>query len=286
MTILDETGTIIAVNQAWKDFAAANETSSFANSFEGMNYLTVCDTAIGEGAEQAADFADGIRAVMQGHREDFALEYPCHSPGEQRWFIGRVTRFLGDGPIRVVIAHENITSRKQVENELSSLYNATSFLFKSDSLFNLGYQVVQAILTEFQHADCGLLLKAKLSDEIIRLTRGGIYQVSANTPLSITGLGVVPEALRTGKIVYSPDTTTDARYMASDPRTRSELVIPLKTTTGILGVLDLQSMEIDAFSLRDQRILSAFAERAAAAIETMQLYEEINQRAGELEWRV
>jgi PAS domain S-box-containing protein len=62
--------------------------------------------------------AAGIRAVMTGQKTEFHLEYPCHSPQQQRWFIGRATRFTGAGPVRVVMAHENITERKQAETEL------------------------------------------------------------------------------------------------------------------------------------------------------------------------
>jgi PAS domain S-box-containing protein len=62
--------------------------------------------------------AGGIRAVMHGRQVEFVLEYPCHSPEERRWFVMRVTRFPGEGPVRVVIAHENITARKKVEEEL------------------------------------------------------------------------------------------------------------------------------------------------------------------------
>jgi PAS domain S-box-containing protein len=286
IAILDETGTIIAVNQAWKNFAADNEASGLSTTFESVNYLTVCDEAIGPDAEVATVFAAGVRAVMHRDRKDFSLEYPCHSPNEQRWFSGRVTRFSGDGSVRVVITHENITERKQIENELRSLYDATSFLFKSDTLMNLGYQVVQAVITAFEHVHCALLLKEKMSGEIIRFTRSGVYEVSTKTPLAVDGHGLVPEAFRTGKTIYSPDVEADQLYLANDPRSRSELVIPLQTASGTLGVLDLQSMKLDAFSERDQRILSAFAERAAAAIETMQLYEEINRHAAELEWRV
>ena len=46
------------------------------------------------------------------------MEYPCHGPHEERWFVVRVTPFPGDGPRRVVIAHENITRRKELEREV------------------------------------------------------------------------------------------------------------------------------------------------------------------------
>ena len=116
VAILDESGTVVFVNRAWREFAEANDADS--NVAEGANYLRVCDSATGAEAEQAAAFAEGIRAVLSGRQEEFALEYPCHSPTEQRWFVGRVTRFLDGGPPRAVVAHENVTERKRAEEEL------------------------------------------------------------------------------------------------------------------------------------------------------------------------
>ena len=124
IAILDDGGVIIAVNAAWNRFARHN---SFLGSDFGVgsNYLSLCDAAAGECAAEAPAVANGIRAVISGQCEDFQMEYPCHSPDEQRWFIVRVTRFHGGGTVRVVIAHENITSRKRAEEELE---RKTAFL--------------------------------------------------------------------------------------------------------------------------------------------------------------
>src|SRR5918994_4667409 len=116
IVILDESGTITFVNKTWREFAVSN--NAVGNVAEGANYLRVCDAATGKQAEYAAAFAEGVRLVLSNQREEFTLEYPCHSPTEQRWFIGRVTRFPADGHPRAVIAHENITERKQAEEAL------------------------------------------------------------------------------------------------------------------------------------------------------------------------
>ena len=81
----------------------------------------VCEQSRGECAEEAPAVARGIRAVMAGETEEFRLEYPCHSPREKRWFIVRVTRFGAEGARRIVIAHENITERKQAEDKMAEL---------------------------------------------------------------------------------------------------------------------------------------------------------------------
>ena len=126
--VLNEAGTIIAVNQAWKEFAVANRRADsdavpseppVGDGFGvGVDYLAVCDRAVGPDASEAAEFAAGIRGVLCGEREQFSEEYACHSPTEQRWFIGRITRFLSNGLPRILIEHINISERKRAEEAL------------------------------------------------------------------------------------------------------------------------------------------------------------------------
>jgi PAS domain-containing protein len=116
IAILDESGVIVFVNESWRAFAASN--GAVGNVAEGANYLRVCESMVGKQSVDAAAFAKGIRSVLSDQREEFALEYPCHSPTDKRWFIGRVTRFPDDGPSLAVVAHENITERKQAEEAL------------------------------------------------------------------------------------------------------------------------------------------------------------------------
>jgi PAS domain S-box-containing protein len=119
IAIVDETGVIITVNKPWRDYAAANPPIR-TNSCEGANYFQACTNLTEDSAEGAAEFAEGMRAVLAGKLESFETEYPCHSPHERRWFAGRVTRFAGKGPVRLVVAHEDITERKRAEEVLQA----------------------------------------------------------------------------------------------------------------------------------------------------------------------
>ena len=116
VAVLDEAGTIVAANRAWKAFAQANGGDPRTVS-EGADYLGACEAATGPNAEGAAEFAAGIREVLAGRKERFELEYPCHSPTERRWFVARVSRLPEAGPSRAVVAHEDITDRRRREEE-------------------------------------------------------------------------------------------------------------------------------------------------------------------------
>jgi PAS domain S-box-containing protein len=117
VAILDENGVIIATNRSWNDFARTNG-GVLEHLGRGANYLDVCDSVSGECANEASRVADGIRAVLRGETNGAIVEYACHSPGEQRWFFCRITRFSSGGPKRVVVAHENVTLVKMAQEQL------------------------------------------------------------------------------------------------------------------------------------------------------------------------
>lgn len=113
--VLDKYGTIVAVNRAWREFYQNNAgASSNCISVIDSNYLAVCDCTTDESSEQATQMAAGIRSVMKGDVDIFEMEYPCHSDNEERWFNARVTPFK-DSNEYIVVAHEDITDRKQAE---------------------------------------------------------------------------------------------------------------------------------------------------------------------------
>jgi two-component system sensor kinase FixL len=116
VAIVDGTGSIVAVNAAWRRFAASNgmADSSFG---VGSNYLTVCDAANGDCRSTARRVGEGIRRVLAGEQHEFREEYDCSSPAHDRWFQVRVTGFVAElrpeAERLAVIVHENITETKR-----------------------------------------------------------------------------------------------------------------------------------------------------------------------------
>lgn len=142
IAILNSSGEIIAVNEAWRRFAG-NNSSSMANDGVGMNYLRVCDLAAGQCSAEASTTGQAIRKIINGDIETYYEEYPCHSPIEARWFSLNITRFEMNQAIHVVVAHENITRRKRVEVELEQAKNAAEAAnqAKSDFFTNMSHEL-------------------------------------------------------------------------------------------------------------------------------------------------
>lgn len=120
IALLDSQGRIISANETWRQFAGANLLLDLEDG-AGFNYLEVCDSASGDNATEAKQAAAGIRSVLTGAVKNFSLEYPCHSPTEQRWFLMTVTPLTDDPLNGAVVMHLNITDRIQSEARLLHL---------------------------------------------------------------------------------------------------------------------------------------------------------------------
>lgn len=118
VAILDETGQIIETNRAWQEFGSTNGIT-VEPSCVGLNYLDTCDRAAKEGHSEPAVIAGGIRQVLSGEIEEFFINYPCHSPTEERWYALRVVRFRDPDANKVILSHENITPLMQAHRNLA-----------------------------------------------------------------------------------------------------------------------------------------------------------------------
>ncbi len=126
--VIDETGTIVAVNRSWRYFSRSR-TNPLTDDGVGMNYLKVCERAARQGCDDAAAFAVGVQRVLAGVLDSFSLEYALEESLEDGsdasgfcgWYIARVARFSGHTLRGVVVAHENVTSLKLAQAELRAL---------------------------------------------------------------------------------------------------------------------------------------------------------------------
>ena len=109
------------------------------------------------------------------------------------------------------------------------------------------------------------------------------YGDTVTVPRVKIGQGIVGYAALHKVPVNVPDVSADPRYIKVVDDARSELVIPLLLHERCVGVFDLESPELDAFSKSDVDILTLLASQAAVAIENARLYEKIRSNEVRLE---
>ncbi|HZU12002.1 MAG TPA: GAF domain-containing protein, partial [Chloroflexota bacterium] len=97
------------------------------------------------------------------------------------------------------------------------------------------------------------------------------------------GRGVTGRVYQSGQPLLVRDTSQDPEFIAGDVvDVRSELAMPLKRGDQVIGVLDVERAEVDAFSGDDLNLLSLFASQAAIAIENARLFAAQERRVTEL----
>ena len=97
------------------------------------------------------------------------------------------------------------------------------------------------------------------------------------------GRGVVGYAAQAKDAVLVSDVSKDSRYIAVNPETRSELVVPLIYQEKVIGVLDLEHTRRGYFTEDHKRTLTTLAAQIAIAIANARLYEEIGKQEQRLE---
>jgi len=119
IAVLNSSGVITLINAAWRRFATENGDPTLAHSGPGVNYLEVCRDLSTAPDPTAGTAQRGVREVLEGRCKHFSLEYPCHSPTEERWFVMHVTAVGGEQP-GAVVSHINITSWRSQINPTKS----------------------------------------------------------------------------------------------------------------------------------------------------------------------
>jgi phosphoserine phosphatase RsbU/P len=96
------------------------------------------------------------------------------------------------------------------------------------------------------------------------------------------GRGITGAAAETRQPVRVADVSVDSRYINAHDSVRSELAVPILLKGKCIGVLDIQSRELDYFTRDQQNILTLLAGRLAGAIDNARLFEGARRQADTL----
>src|SRR5689334_1288346 len=108
-----------------------------------------------------------------------------------------------------------------------------------------------------------------------RAIRG--YEISFELvePRIRRGEGFIGRVAESGKPIISADVRKDPRYFQARDRTRSEMLAPIVSNDKVIGVFDLESDQIDAYTPDDLELLQMLTAQVAIIIEKVRLLDEV-----------
>jgi predicted DNA binding protein len=291
VAIINSTGEIVYTNQSWQQFARDNGFEG-PSAMLGENYLSVCDGSTGA---DAAEAGRGIRTVLDGDRDEFSLEYPCHGPEARRWFVMRAIRFRHDGHRFALLLHLNITERKL--SELDAERQNTQ-LRTVNSINVLIREIIQSLLEvetrgELEEIVCERLAESTHYEAAWIASTGGQHRtMSVRTSAGVddtlsddvetlgmdeverTGVHSALSAQRPEVVRATGDTAGAVQSLALDEGYRSYVAVPIHYRDARYGVLVVHSKLEQAFSEWERAAFEVLGEtlgHASNAIENRRL---------------
>ena len=282
IAVLDETGTIVFTNRTWEEFSGVE-----AGAMEGVNYFATTDP---DADAYAARAVDGLEAVIEGDRELFTMEYPCHTADEKQWFLMRVAPLPAADRGSAVVAHVDITQRKLAE--LAAERRSEQLAAERENLQHLVDRVdglVRAALGDVMTADSRADVQQRICDRLAAVDsyqfawvatfdiRDESLEPAATSTATDGGFSVplsddgpIATAARTGEIQVE-STGLDDRHarLAAAPIT-SLAAVPIVAGESLYGVLTVYADENGVFDPRERTVLGVIGTALSSAIDAIE----------------
>jgi GAF domain-containing protein len=210
---------------------------------------------------------------------------------ESRWerqFDHRETRLCQTIANQAAIAVENAwlyeEERRRVA-QLKAIGEVGRQVASTLDLDKILHQVVNSLVDVFAYYCANILLVDTDAREIVlRASDGRTGRIYEGYRLKIGEQGIAGWVAQAGEPLLVNDVTKDIRYHLVEELsdTRSELTVPIKAKGEVIGVLDVQSTQLNAFDQVDLFTLSTLADQVSVAIENAQLYKQTQHRLSEV----
>ncbi len=285
--VVEETGRILAVNAAWTTFAL-NNGGDPVSSGEGTNYFQNSSTTNCDRLDADA-LVNGIQDVLAGRRNSVSCGYSCHSPAAPHWFCAHISRFVGPGPPRAVVVHEDVTLRTQAETRSArvlQLYGALSETNNCIARSTTRQELLQNVCDIAVELGNFKVVSVRLIDPVTHLLhtaahRGDDLGYFSSTRISMLpddpdGDGPIAVALRARRATVVQDFTeeTDSRPAIAHAALvgiRSYASLPLIIDGQVIGAFTLYAELPHVFEPQLSSLLEALASNLSIGLKNLDL---------------
>jgi PAS domain S-box-containing protein len=184
---------------------------------------------------------------------------------------------LGRIAHQAAIAIENAQLYKKATErmkEATALHRVSGTLMRTLNLEQLLENILKVLQRSFGYSHCAILLADEEGEKLHpEAARGYLRDTVRKLEFKIGQEGIAGWVAANRMPLNVPDVTQDNRYVEGVKGIESEIAVPILIGEKVVGVLDVQSTEVNAFDEADLRTLSSIAAQAAIAIERARLYE-------------
>lgn len=183
---------------------------------------------------------------------------------------------------------EQVRTNQRRAKQFQTIADVARYVANIQNLENLFGTVTQLVSEQLGYYHVGIFLNDEANHYTILSaanSEGGKQMLARNHRLKIGETGIVGNVAYSGTTRVALDTGEDAIFFNNPdlPETRSEMAAALKISNQVIGVLDIQSKEANAFSREDSEVFTALADQISIAIENVRLLESTQKSIGESE---
>lgn len=242
--------------------------------------------------EEKQSFLAKLAEVFSSGRtyNDEEIEFQ-RKDGAVRFMVTRLYPLIdhSGNPELCIVANTDITNRRQYQEtlkrefeELRVLHNVAIACAEAKNEDELIDQVTEIIGKTVFPDNFGILFVDE-AQKIIYRHRSYREQFSEAVDVMQLDEGICGKVIRLGCAMRVDDVSLEPAYFEVDPRTRSELCVPMKTGDRIIGVVNAESARLQGFDENDERLLTILAGQLAGTIERLRVEMAERQRVQELQ---
>jgi signal transduction histidine kinase/ActR/RegA family two-component response regulator len=167
--------------------------------------------------------------------------------------------------------------------QLTILYEIGKTLSSTLDLDELLKKALELLREQWGYALCSIYLLDRAKDELyMRQVIGRDLDEVKERRFKVGGDGIIGWVAKIGELLYVPDVSKDPRYITGSTERKSEAAFPLKVKDQVIGVLNIESNELNGFDEEDLKVLSSFASQVSIFIENAQLFADLKKALQEL----
>ncbi|MDO9303516.1 MAG: GAF domain-containing protein [Anaerolineales bacterium] len=240
---------------------------------------------------KVGEYIDAARRKFK--EQDFQWDFRIVTPGgETRWISHNCTAVYGKGGQWLGRRESNrdITDRKQAEDEMCQRVMELETLYESGLAINqllnpreIGQKVIELLGQKlgWHHTTIRLYHPQDESLELLAFNQPGLKNEAERreveeyfkTLITNSSQGLSGWAVQHKQAIRSNDLRNNPHYVDTYPGLQSGLYVPMKLGDRVVGVISIESEQLNAFNANDERLSATLANQAASALENARLFE-------------